>query len=311
MYVIEIKELVKKYGDFLAVDNISINIEKGKIYGLLGPNGAGKSTTINILCGLLKSTSGTIKVNGIDITKSMKNQNKIMGVVPQEIALYKCFTAEENLKLFGEIYGLRGEKLKEGIDYALDFTGLTDVRRKLAKEFSGGMLRRLNIACALVHRPEIIIMDEPTVGIDPQSRNHILDSVKKLKNKGITIIYTTHYMEEAEILCDEIAIIDNGKVIVKGSTDELKNIVSDKSSLKLTVNDIKLISVENIKSIPGVQNLLIEENTINIDSNKDINNLSKIIDRINKQGAKILDIGYKEITLETVFLTLTGRSLRD
>lgn len=311
MYVIEIKELVKKYGDFLAVDNISLNIEKGKIYGLLGPNGAGKSTTINILCGLLKSTSGTIKVNGIDITKSMKNQNKIMGVVPQEIALYKCFTAEENLKLFGEIYGLRGEKLKEGIDYALDFTGLTDVRRKLAKEFSGGMLRRLNIACALVHRPEIIIMDEPTVGIDPQSRNHILDSVKKLKNKGITIIYTTHYMEEAEILCDEIAIIDNGKVIVKGSTDELKNIVSDKSSLKLTVNDIKLISVENIKSIPGVQNLLIEENTINIDSNKDINNLSKIIDRINKQGAKILDIGYKEITLETVFLTLTGRSLRD
>ena len=311
MYVIEIKELVKKYGDFLAVSNISLNIEKGKIYGLLGPNGAGKSTTINILCGLLKSTSGTIKVNGIDITKSMKNQNKIMGVVPQEISLYKCFTAEENLKLFGEIYGLRGEKLKEGIDYALDFTGLTDVRGKLAKEFSGGMLRRLNIACALVHRPEIIIMDEPTVGIDPQSRNHILDSVKKLKNKGITIIYTTHYMEEAEMLCDEIAIIDNGKIIVKGSADELKNIVSDKSSLKLTVNDISLISVENIKSIPGVQNLLIEENTINIDSNKDINNLSKIIDKINEQGVKILDIGYEEITLQTVFLTLTGRSLRD
>lgn len=154
-------------------------------------------------------------------------------------------------------------------------------------------------------------MDEPTVGIDPQSRNHILDSVKKLKNKGSTIIYTTHYMEEAEILCDEIAIIDNGKVIVKGSTDDLKNIVSNKSSLKLIVNDISLISVENIKSILGVQNVLIEENTINIDSNKDINNLSKIIDKINEQGAKILDIGYKEITLETVFLTLTGRSLRD
>lgn len=311
MYAIEIKNLVKKYSDFLAVDNISLKIEKGRIYGLLGPNGAGKSTTINIICGLLNSTSGWIKINDVDVTKSMKEQNKLMGVVPQEVALYKTFTAEENLKLFGEIYGLRGEELKENINYALEFTGLSDVRKKLAKEFSGGMLRRLNIACAIVHKPEIIIMDEPTVGIDPQSRNHILNAVKKLNKEGATIIYTTHYMEEAETLCDEIAIIDNGKVIVKGSTDELKNLVSDKSSLSLTVNDGSLINKEEIKCISGVKNVFIKENVIKVDSMKDINNLSKIISKVNDNGANILDIGYKEITLETVFLTLTGRSLRD
>ncbi|MGG7076641.1 ABC transporter ATP-binding protein [Clostridium sardiniense] len=311
MYAIEIKDLVKKYGDFLAVDNISLKIEKGRIYGLLGPNGAGKSTTINIICGLIRGTSGSIIMNGVDITKNMKGQNKKIGLVPQEVALYWDFTAEENLKFFGEIYGLKGSVLKERVEEALEFTGLMDVRKKLAKEFSGGMLRRLNIACALVHRPEIIIMDEPTVGIDPQSRNHILQSVKKLNEKGVTIIYTTHYMEEVETLCEEIAIIDHGKVIVQGTKDELKNIVSETRNLHLLVDNGAIIEINELKKVKGVQEVLINENEIKIASSKEVNNLSNIIDKVNELGANIFDIGYKEITLETVFLTLTGRSLRD
>lgn len=311
MYAIEIKDLVKKYGDFLAVDNISLKIEKGRIYGLLGPNGAGKSTTINIICGLIRGTSGSIIMNGVDITKRMKGQNKKIGLVPQEVALYWDFTAEENLKFFGEIYGLKGAVLKERVDEALEFTGLMDVRKKLAKEFSGGMLRRLNIACALVHRPEIIIMDEPTVGIDPQSRNHILQSVKKLNEKGVTIIYTTHYMEEVETLCEEIAIIDHGKVIVQGTKEELKNIVSDTRNLHLLVDNGAIIEINELKKVKGVQEVLISDNEIKIASSKEVNNLSNIIDKVNELGANIFDIGYKEITLETVFLTLTGRSLRD
>lgn len=311
MYAIEIKDLVKKYGDFLAVDNISLKIEKGRIYGLLGPNGAGKSTTINIICGLIRGTSGSIIMNGVDITKSMKGQNKKIGLVPQEVALYWDFTAEENLKFFGEIYGLKGSVLKERVEEALEFTGLMDVKKKLAKEFSGGMLRRLNIACALVHRPEIIIMDEPTVGIDPQSRNHILQSVKKLNEKGVTIIYTTHYMEEVETLCEEIAIIDHGKVIVQGTKEELKNIVSETRNLHLLVDNGAIIEINELKKVKGVQEVLINENEIKIASSKEVNNLSNIIDKVNELGANIFDIGYKDITLETVFLTLTGRSLRD
>lgn len=311
MYAIEIKDLVKMYGEFLAVDNVSLKIEKGRIYGILGPNGAGKSTIINIICGLLRANSGTIKINNIDGTKSMKGENKNVGLVPQEVALYLTFTAEENLKFFGEIYGLKGRELKENIEKALEFTGLLEVRKKLAKDFSGGMLRRLNIACALVHNPEIIIMDEPTVGIDPQSRNHILESVKKLNENGTTIIYTTHYMEEAEILCDEIAIIDHGKVIASGSKEKLKNLVSDTKDLNLLVDNGSLIEINEFKKISGVKDVIILENKISISSSKDINNLGKIIDKVNYFGANILDIGYKEVTLETVFLTLTGRSLRD
>lgn len=311
MYAIEIKDLVKMYGEFLAVDNVSLKIEKGRIYGILGPNGAGKSTIINIICGLLRANSGTIKINNIDVTKSMKDENKKVGLVPQEVALYLTFTAEENLKFFGEIYGLKGRELKENIEKALEFTGLLEVRKKLAKDFSGGMLRRLNIACALVNNPEIIIMDEPTVGIDPQSRNHILESVKKLNKNGTTIIYTTHYMEEAEILCDEIAIIDHGKVIASGSKEKLKNLVSDTKDLNLLVDNGSLIEINEFKKISGVKDVIILENKISISSSKDINNLGKIIDKVNYFGANILDIGYKEVTLETVFLTLTGRSLRD
>ncbi|MCR6514101.1 MAG: ABC transporter ATP-binding protein [Clostridium chrysemydis] len=311
MYAIEIKDLVKNYNGFLAVDNISLKIKRGEIYGLLGPNGAGKSTTINILSGLLKQTSGEIKINGVDVSKSMKGQNKVLGLVPQDIALYKSFTAEENLKFFGELYGLRGKKLKERVESALEFTGLTDVRKKISKEFSGGMLRRLNIACALVHRPEILIMDEPTVGIDPQSRNHILNSVRELNKKGVTIIYTTHYMEEVEAICTEIGIIDHGKLIVNGTKEELKNLVCDKKKLIVSLQDIKSLDINTILNINGVVDVDFCENEIIISSNKEANNLEDIIKTLNSLNSEIINIKYEEVNLEQVFLTLTGRTLRE
>lgn len=311
MKVIEIKNLVKKYEDTVAVDNINLNIEEGEIYGILGPNGAGKSTTISIICSLLHPTTGEVKVLGEDIKKSSLKVKKQLGLVPQSIALYRDFTAYENVKFFGELYGLRGKKLKESIDNALEFTGLLEMKNKKAKEFSGGMIRRLNIACAIIHDPKVLIMDEPTVGIDAQSRNHIIQSVKNLNKKGVTIVYTTHYMEEAEALCSKIAIIDQGKIIVEGSKEELKDMVSDKTTLNIGLEDIYKVNIEVLKNIEGVLDIVINEDNLIISSSKEVNNLDKIIKAVSDQGVKITDLGFKEITLETVFLSLTGKKLRD
>lgn len=311
MKVIEIKDLVKKYDDIIAVDNINLSIEEGEIYGILGPNGAGKSTTISLICSLLFPTSGEIKIFGEDIRKSLKSIKKQLGLVPQNIALYKDFTAYENVKFFGELYGLRGKKLNEAINNALEFTGLLDIKKKKAEKFSGGMLRRLNIACAIVHRPKILIMDEPTVGIDPQSRNNIMQAVKKLNREGVTIIYTTHYMEEAESLCSKIAIIDKGKIIVEGTKEELKDIVSDKKIFSVGVDDIYKVNIETLRNIEGVLDVSIDNNNVIITSAKEVNNISEIIKEISTEDLKINDLGFKEITLETVFLSLTGKKLRD
>ncbi|CUO84352.1 ABC transporter ATP-binding protein [Clostridium disporicum] len=311
MKVIEIRDLVKKYGNNIAVDNINLSIDEGEIYGLLGPNGAGKSTIINMLCSLLKPNSGSLKIFGVDVQEHNMDVKKKIGLVPQNVAVYKDFTAYENVKFFGELYGLRGNKLKESVNKALEFVGLLDVAKDQAKSFSGGMVRRLNIACAIVHEPKLIIMDEPTVGIDPQSRNHILNAVKTLNKNGTTIIYTTHYMEEAENLCSKIGIIDKGKIIVEGSTDELKSMVSDKKTLQIRVDDVYKLEIENIKKIKGVSEIIIDQNCLTINTQKEINNLDILIKSITDSNVKILDLGFKEITLETVFLTLTGRSLRD
>jgi ABC-2 type transport system ATP-binding protein len=302
MKVIEIDKLVKKFDDFVAIDNISLSIDEGEIYGLLGPNGAGKSTTISTICGLVRPSSGDIKIMGTSIKKHDVNIKRKIGLVPQKIAIYEDFTAKENISFFGELYGLRGRELKEAVERALEFVGLKEVKNKKSKEYSGGMLRRLNIACAIVHNPKIIIMDEPTVGIDAQSRNHILDSIKKLNEEGTTIIYTSHYMEEVESICTKIAIIDHGKVIVEGTKDELKSIVDDKKTLSLTLNSYEEINIEEIKSIKGVLSVYQDDNLVTINTSKNVNNLNEI---------SIGDIGYREVTLETVFLTLTGRSLRE
>lgn len=311
MKAVEIRGLVKKYQDTLAVNNINLDIEEGEIYGLLGPNGAGKSTTISLICSLLHPTSGTIKVLGEDIRKNIIKTKRKIGLVPQVISVYSDFTAYENIKFFGELYGLRGRELKDSIEEALEFTGLLEFRDKKAKEFSGGMLRRLNIACAIIHHPRLLIMDEPTVGVDPQSRNHILQSVKNLNKKGVTIIYSSHYMEEVEQLCSRIAIIDKGTIVVEGTKEELIDMVSDKRTLKIGVDDVFKINTNTLKNIEGVISVSIQENDLLITSSKEVNNLDKIIKKVSEENIKITNLDFKEITLETVFLSLTGKKLRD
>ena len=311
MKVIEIKELTKKYGDFVALDSIDIEVEEGEIYGILGPNGAGKSTLIGVIANLLKLNSGKVLVFSEDISKNKVEFKRKIGLVPQVIAIYGDYTAYENIKFFGELYGLRGQELKDRIKEALEFTGLLEYKNKKAKEFSGGMQRRLNIACAIVHKPKLLIMDEPTVGVDPQSRNHILHSVKELNKNGVTIIYTSHYMEEIEYLCSKISIIDKGKVLVEGTKEELKDIVNDKRVLKLGVDDPNKVNLINVKDIEGVAGVEIRENNIIVTSSKEVNNLDKIIKTVSEDLVKINNIDFKEVTLETVFLSLTGKKLRD
>lgn len=311
MDIVKIQELTKKFGDFTAVDNIDLVIKEGEIYGLLGPNGAGKSTTINMICGLLSITKGSIKILGKDSKKDAYFTKSNIGVVPQDIAVYEDLTCFENVKFFGSLYGLRGEVLKKKVEEALEFVGLSDKHKSFPAQFSGGMKRRLNIACALVHRPKLIIMDEPTVGIDPQSRNHILQSVKRLNELGCTIIYTSHYMEEVEQICSNISIIDHGKVIAEGTKDELKAIVSDKNTVDVTVSNIEGISEESLKKINGVTGIVIDENKVKIDSVKEVHNLDKIILYFTDNNIAIKNVESKVPDLETVFLTLTGRKLRD
>nr|WP_217368667.1 MULTISPECIES: ABC transporter ATP-binding protein [unclassified Brevibacillus] len=307
----EIRQLTKKFGEFVAVDNMSLNVREGEIFGFLGANGAGKSTTINMIASLLRVTKGEITLLGKNIEKHSKFAKMNIGIVPQDIAIYEDMTAYENVRFFAGLYGLRGSLLRERTEEALEFVGLGDKSTSFPKNFSGGMKRRLNIACAIAHRPKLIIMDEPTVGIDPHSRNYILNSVRKLNDMGCTIIYTSHYMEEVEEICTRIAIVDHGKVIAEGSKEELKAIITDAKEIWIGVRADEPLNLEGIKAIPGVNAVLQEENTIKIVSKTEINNLNRIIQQLIKDQVEIRSIEEQAPNLETVFLTLTGRNLRD
>ncbi len=311
MNVLEINNLTKKFGDFIAVDHMSLNIKEGEIFGFLGSNGAGKSTTINMIAGLLQSNDGDIDILGKNIRKHKKFAKMNIGMVPQDLAIYEDLTAYENVKFFAGLYGLRGQELKDRVEEALEFVGLSDKHKSYPKNFSGGMKRRLNIACAIAHRPSIIIMDEPTVGIDPQSRNYILTSVKKLNEMGCTIIYTTHYMEEVEEICTKIAIVDHGKVIAEGTKEQLKSIITDTKDVWIEVKSAENLPLEDLKKIHGVNTVQVEENMIKVNSDTGINNLNSIIGCLISNGYEIRSLDEQEPNLETVFLTLTGRNLRD
>ena len=223
--VVKLDGLIKKYANRPVVDGLSLEIKEGEIFGLLGPNGAGKSTTMNMICSLLKPTAGSVEVFGMDIKKDINKIKPLIGYIPQELAIYGNLKAWENVELFTSLYDIRGKELKGAIDEALDFVGLSEKRSSFAKTFSGGMKRRLNIACALGHKPKLLIFDEPTVGIDPQSRNFILEKIKAINKMGTTVIYTSHYMEEVEAICSKVAIMDNGKIVACGTKEELKNMV--------------------------------------------------------------------------------------
>lgn len=309
MKILEIKKISKEYGDMIAVNDIDLEVNKGEIFGILGPNGAGKSTLIGMICGLIKRTSGEIIYEEKE-TKTRKFKENI-GIVPQDFALYWDLTAEENIEFFCSLYGFRGADLKRRVNKVLDFVGLTDVRKKRASEFSGGMKRRLNIGCAIAHSPKLIIMDEPTVGIDPQSRNHILKSVLKLRDEGATVIYTSHYMQEVDDICDRIAIVDKGNVIAEGTSEELKNLIGDKRVFNITVKE-KIDNFEDkLLEITGIEKVAYSENQYKISTIKNANLLTKIIETTLSLGGEIINVENSEPTLENVFLALTGKKLRD
>ena len=309
MKILEIKKIAKEYGDMIAVNDIDLEVNKGEIFGILGPNGAGKSTLIGMICGLIKRTSGEIIYEEKE-TKIRKFKENI-GIVPQDFALYWDLTAEENIEFFCSLYGFRGADLKRRVNKVLDFVGLTDVRKKRASEFSGGMKRRLNIGCAIAHSPKLIIMDEPTVGIDPQSRNHILKSVLKLRDEGATVIYTSHYMQEVDDICDRIAIVDKGNVIAEGTSEELKNLIGDKRVFNITVKE-KIDNFEDkLLEITGIEKVAYSENQYKISTIKNANLLTKIMETTLSLGGEIINVENSEPTLENVFLALTGKKLRD
>lgn len=310
--ILEIKGLEKGYKGNKAVDKLNFNLYKGEILGLLGPNGAGKSTTINILSTILKRDSGEIKFFGRNLDKNEKFIKEKLGIVPQDLGIFEDISAYKNVEFFASLYGLKKEELKRNVVEALEFVGLKDKMNHKPKTFSGGMKRRLNIACAIAHKPEIVILDEPTVGIDPQSRNHILQSIKNYRDNGGTIIYTTHYMEEVQEISDRIVIMDKGKKIADGKLEEL--IKSYKGTIIYKINVGKKLQknkCEFLYSIEGVQNVECIGENVNITCIKEVGNLDRIILMLMENKIAIGSMETEEANLERVFLNLTGRNLRD
>ena len=308
---IQVEDLRKSFGDFRAVQGASFHAEKGEILSLLGPNGAGKSTTISMLCGLLQPTSGEAAIMGHSLRQDPQAAKASLGVVPQDIALYPDLSARENLVFWGKMYGLRGSALKARVDEVLAIIGLADRQKDKVGKFSGGMKRRVNIGAALLHKPAVVIMDEPTVGIDPQSRRHILDNVKELNQQGMTVLYTTHYMEESAELSDHIAIMDKGKVIAYGTHDELIRLVGEQTRIDLAITGEKEQILPLWKNVEGVAQVDSTNGTITAlvdDSNRV---LPLFFDAAAQSGVRITSIEIQEPNLETVFLHLTGRALRD
>ena len=307
--MISMKNVVKRYGNHTALDHLSLELQKGEILGLLGPNGAGKTTAIRALTGLTGIDSGEILLFGKTMRSSANEIKNKLGVVPQDLALYETLSARDNLEFFGKLYGIKGAELKRRADETLEILGLTDVARKAPGKFSGGMKRRLNIGCAIIHKPELLILDEPTVGIDPQSRNHILSFVSEINRQGTTVLYTSHYMEEIERLCSRVSIMDTGRVIANGSVDELaKSVVFE----EITILEVKKPSPalsESIRKIQGVKACEIANLALTITSEANSQNIARILEVA--QPYIILGVSAKRPTLEDAFLSLTGKKLRD
>src|SRR5690606_7975384 len=310
--MLETVKLSKTFKDKKAVDEIDLYLQEGKSVGLLGPNGAGKSTTISMISSLLKPTSGDVRLNGKSTIKDPSELRKVLGVVPQEIALYEELSALENLKFFGKIYQVKKDVLDNRIQEVLEMVGLKDRQKELVKTFSGGMKRRVNIAAALLHQPKIIILDEPTVGIDPQSRNHILETVKKLNEEnGTTVLYTSHYMEEVEQLCNRVYIMDHGKVVASGSKSELLSILSSEDTIQVQLSKQSNELMKSIKGIEYVRQVEETNDGLRIICKKGSNILSDRVHATEILGIQISHYQVEVPSLEDVFLHLTGKTLRD
>ncbi|MDR3598612.1 ABC transporter ATP-binding protein [Clostridium sp.] len=311
--ILEVKDLKKYYKENKAVNGLSFNLYNGEILGFLGPNGAGKSTTINILSTILKHDEGEIKFFGTDIKDNKKWIKSQLGIVPQELAIFEEIPAYKNVEFFTSLYGLSGKNLRNAVLEALKMVGLEDKKDSKPITFSGGMKRRLNIACAIAHKPKILILDEPTVGIDPQSRNHILESIKNLRDNGTTIIYTTHYMEEVEEIADRVVIMDKGNKIAEGTIPELMESHRNTRTYKISIDPIKNdnFKYDYLYEVEGIQKVELIDNCFRITTIKEIENLDKIILSLIERKIKISHITSEEGNLEMVFLKLTGRKLRD
>ncbi len=327
--ILQANGLVKKYGDFVAVNDVSFTIEEGEVFGLLGPNGAGKSTTIAMLSGLFAPTSGSGAIGGLDIVRDLAQVKQIIGVVPQELALYPTLSGRENVRFFGELYGLRGKALGARVDEVIGYVGMTERANDRVQTYSGGMKRRINLAAGLVNRPRLLFLDEPTVGVDPQSRNHIFESVERLnREQGMSILYTTHYMEEAERLCHRVGIIDRGKLI---ALDTPKRLIE---SLGGGIIQLGLAAADEpvragVEALPAVHSaaFVVAEPTdgaasggavaidgkalLKIEASHGNEALLQVLHYCNEADVEILSLDLLEPNLETVFLNLTGKSLRE
>ena len=309
--VIEVKNLTKKYKDKKAVDNLSFDVYEGEILGLLGPNGSGKSTTINSILSLLNYNEGNIKIFGKEMAPNAYDIKSKIGVVFQDVSVFDELTVYDNIDYFCGLYIKNKELRKEYIESAIKLVGLENFKKYYPKQLSGGLLRRLNIACGIAHKPKLIFLDEPTVAVDPQSRNNILDGIKNLANEGATIVYTTHYMEEVEILCDRVIILDRGTLVATGSCDELKTLEKKKEKITIEINDLDEKNIEEIKKIKNVSEVIYNDNNLVISYDENNGNLVNIIDYLKKNDIKYNKIFSERPTLNDVFLELTGKELRD
>ncbi len=303
--------LRKCFGDLVAVDDVSLTVARGETYGLLGPNGAGKTTTISMLCGLVTPDAGEVALEGERIHPRATAPKRRLGYVPQEIALYPDLTARENLRFFGRLQGLGRDRLRARIQQVLEVTGLTDRADDRVSQFSGGMQRRLNIGVGLLHEPELLILDEPTVGVDPQSRNAILASVDALAAEGLAVLYTTHYMEEAERLCDRIAIMESGRIVAEGSRRDLVGTIDEQGRIRLEVAGAADEVATAVAEVGGVQSAVVDQGAVVCLVDRAAVRLPAILMAVGDAGAQVTGVEVREPDLEDVFLHLTGRALRD
>lgn len=309
--IVEVHNLKKQYNDFQAVKGLDFVIKQGEIFGFLGPNGAGKTTTISMLSTLLTPTSGTASVCGFDLVKQANEVKRRIGLVPQDLALYPTLSAKDNLEFFGSIYGLRGKELKDRVNWALELVGLADRAKDAIDKYSGGMKRRINIAAGLLHNPEILFLDEPTVGVDPQSRNYIFENIEHLNKTGLTILYTTHYMEEAERLCNRVAIVDQGQIIALDSPKALIESLGGgviHMGLLNGKGDAVALQAKSLKTIKSIKRT---EGLVEFETYHAQEALAGVLDITNRLDAQVTSLQILEPNLETVFLQLTGKKLRD
>ncbi len=309
--IVSVKNLVKRYGDLVALDHLSFEVKEGEIFGLLGPNGSGKTTAINCILSLLNYDKGEIKLFEKPMAPDAYSIKRDIGIIMQDVAVFEELTVYENINYFCSLYIKDKEKRKQLVEEALDFVALNEFRKFYPKKLSGGLLRRLNIACGIAHKPKLIILDEPTVAVDPQSRNNILDGIKKLNEQGATVIYTSHYMEEVEQLCSRIMIMDKGKVIATGSKEELKGMINLGEKITAEVFGLENSSIEQIKQLANINSVEYKDRTLTVKYNKGKQNLTTLLDFFRDNDINFGRI-YSELpTLNDVFLEITGKELRD